>query len=262
MHCLDEYVSFAEYLADLVRPVLIEAYETGFDYEEKNDGSPVTEVDKRIEEILRKEILAHYPEHGILGEEFGSQGLDKDFIWVIDPIDGTRSFTAGLPTFGSLIALCYLEKPVLGIIEAPIARLRAVGVTGRPTLCNGKPVRVRDCMMLEQAVLSDWTNNAQKPDELGAERLKNAVNWSVRDGGCIGYISLARGFIDLCIDGNLDAYDFCALVPVIEGAGGIITDWNGLPLKLSSGPLVVAAGSVVCHEQAMQLLQQNLTSEM
>ena len=257
MDHLDDYILFAQSLADIARPVLINAYETGFDYETKEDGSPVTEVDRHIETLLRREITIRYPEHGILGEEFGSQGLDNEFIWVIDPIDGTRSFTLGLPTFGCLIALCHKGKPVVGIIEAPIARLRAIGAKGRETLCNGKPVHTRDCGSLSQAVLSDWTNNTNRPDEAGAERLKASVNWSVRDGGCISYISLARGFVDFCIDGNLDAYDFCALVPVIEGAGGIISDWDGEPLTITSGRLVIAAGSVGCHQEALKLLNES-----
>ena len=254
MDKLDTYLAFAEHLADLARPILIAAYHAGQDHEMKGDGSPVTLIDRQIEQLLRAEIAAAFPDHGILGEEFGVAGLDRDLVWVLDPIDGTRAFATGLPNFGCLIALCDHGRPVLGVIEIPVAGLRAVGAAGRPTLCNGMPVRVRDCGSLKNAVLSDWTNNTSRPDEPGLARLKAKVNWSLRDGGCVSYLSLARGYFDLCVDGNLDAYDFCAFVPVVEGAGGIITDWNGAPLTLASGPLIIAAGSATCHREALAVL--------
>lgn len=254
---IDDYLAFSAHLANLARPILTEAYETGFGYIGKSDGSPVTEIDRRVETVWRAEIAVRYPDHGILGEEFGITGGDREFVWVLDPIDGTRAFTAGLPTFGCLIALVHNGSPLLGLIEAPMARMRAVGVRARPTLCNGRSIRTRDCARLGDAILSDWTNNTGRPDEPGAARLRAASAWSVRDGGCIAYMSLARGFLDVCVDGNLDPYDFCALVPVVEGAGGIITDWAGAPLTLASGPLVVAAGSIACHREALSLLGES-----
>ena len=255
MDKLDTYLAFAEHLADLARPILIAAYHAGQDHEMKGDGSPVTLIDRQIEQLLRAEITTAFPDHGILGEEFGVTGLERDLVWVLDPIDGTRAFATGLPNFGCLIALCHQGRPVLGVIEVPVAGLRAIGAVGRPTLCNGMPVRVRDCRALKDAVLSDWTNNTTRPDEPGLARLKAEVNWSIRDGGCVSYLSLARGYFDLCVDGNLDPYDFCAFVPVVEGAGGIITDWNGAPLTLASGKLIIAAGSSTCHREALAVLK-------
>jgi len=254
MNNLDEFVEFADGMAELVRPLIIEAFETGYDYEVKSDGSPVTQIDREVETIYRREIKKNFPEFGILGEEFGNENMDADYIWVLDPIDGTRAFATGLPNFGSLIALCHKGAPVLGVIELPIERMRAIGVKGHPTLLNGKPVNTRDCKSLKEAVVCPCGPDYWGDQEPKLAALRNNSNWRVYDGGCAAYVSLARGYLDICIDATLDAFDFCALAPVIEGAGGIISDWQGNPLTLSSGKLVVAAGSAACHREVLNCL--------
>ena len=251
---LDEFIDFADGLAEMVRPIIIEAFVKGYDYEVKGDGSPVTEIDRAVEQILRREIKIHYPDFGILGEEFDNENMDAEYIWVLDPIDGTRAFATGLPNFGSLIALCHRGSPILGIIELPIEHMRVIGAKGLPTLCNGNPVKTRNCKSLRDAVVCPCG-----PDYWGAQEpkladLREQSNWRVYDGGCAAYASLARGFVDVCIDTTLDAFDFCALVPVIEGAGGIITDWRGKPLTLTSGKLIAASGSESCHQEVLACL--------
>lgn len=253
---IDYALSFANELADTVRPVLLRAFHAGTPYQKKDDGSPVTEIDRDVELILRDAIARRFPDHGILGEEFGVSGADRSCVWVIDPIDGTRAFSVGLPGFGCLISLCVDGVPVVGVIELPVAGLRTLGAKGRATLCNGTPVRTRDCRDLAHAVLGDWTNNTSMPDPPGKARLNKAVNWSIRDGGCANYVSLARGYLDICIDGNLDPYDFCALVPVVEGAGGVVTDWQGAPLTMTSGSLIMASATMDCHRAALSVLQR------
>jgi len=255
MQNLDEFVEFADGLAKMVRPLIIEAFETGYDYEIKDDGSPVTEVDREVENIYRREINIHYPNFGILGEEFGNENMDAEYIWVIDPIDGTRAFATGLPNFGSLIALCHKRKPVLGIIELPLERMRAIGVKGHPTLLNGKPVHTRNCNSLKEAVISPCGPDYWGEHEPKLAKIREQSNWRVYDGGCAAYASLARGYLDICIDATLDAFDFCALVPVIEGEGGQITEGDGKSLTLSSGKLVVATGSPVCHQEVLNCLK-------
>ncbi len=253
----DEFIEFADNLADQVRPILVEAFEKGCDYEFKADGSPVTEIDCKVEKFLRSEIKAHFPNFGILGEEFGNEQLDAEYVWVIDPVDGTREFATGLPNFGSLIALCHQAVPVLGVIELPIEKLRAIGAKNRPTTCNGKPVKTRKCELLKNAVVC-----AGGPDSWGVEepklaKLRQNTSWRVYDGGCAAYVSLARGYLDVCIDTTLDAFDFCALAPVIEGAGGVMSDWQGKPLTLSSGKLVAASATqqIHLHRQLLECLK-------
>ena len=260
MSILDEFIEFADDLAETVRPFIIEAFEKGYDYEIKSDGSPVTEIDRAVEKIMRRKIKALYPSFGILGEEFGNENMDAEYIWVLDPIDGTKAFATGLPNFGSLIALCHNRIPVVGIIELPLEKRRLVGAKGRPTLSNGKQIRTRNCSSLKNAVVC-----ACGPDSWGVEEpkladLREQSNWRVYDGGCAAYASLARGYIDVCVDATLDAFDFSALVPVIEGAGGSITDWQGEPLTLSSGKRVVASGIAQCHQDVLTILSRSTTS--
>jgi len=255
MNNLDEFVEFADNLADQVRPVIVEAFEKGCDYEFKADGSPVTEFDRAVEQIMRREINAHFPKFGILGEEYGSNNLDAEYVWVLDPIDGTRAFATGLPNFGSLIALCHRKVPVLGVIELPLEKLRTIGVKNRPTTCNGALVKSRDCKLLKDAVVCACGPDSWGPEEPKLAGLRQNTSWRVYDGGCAAYVSLARGYLDVCIDAKLDPFDFCALAPVIEGAGGVMSDWQGKPLTLSSGKLVAASATPECHRQLLECLR-------
>jgi histidinol phosphatase-like enzyme (inositol monophosphatase family) len=196
------------------------------------------------------------PGHGITGEERGDTALDREFVWVIDPIDGTLPFLANLPVFGTLIALLHNEKPVLGVIDMPATQERWIGCAGLATTLNGEPVRARDCADLSAALLS--TSN---PDFYGAsdlqafERLKAKVRWTVYGGSCMAYAQLATGRIDVGVDVALDIFDYLALVPVIEGAGGVVTDWEANPLTRKSGGRLIAAGDRRAHDQALEVLQ-------
>ena len=255
MRNIDKYTSFANSLTDLVRPLLVNAHMEGTKYEVKEDGSVVTDVDRNVEILLRKEINKNFPSHGILGEEYGNERLESDFIWVIDPIDGTRAFATGIPNFGCLISLCYEGKPILGVIEIPIGGFRAMGTIGSPTLVNGQKVQTRSCPRLSDAVLSTCHPGALKEKKKVLISLRKETSWRFYDGGCVSYVSLVRGLIDICIDGNLDAFDFCALVPIVEGAGGKITDWSGKSLNIDSGSRIVASGTPYLHEKVLQHLQ-------
>tara|TARA_B110000008_G_C16939380_1_gene551831 strand:- start:387 stop:1157 length:771 start_codon:yes stop_codon:yes gene_type:complete len=246
-----KFASFGENLADLVRPLLINAYQMGSGYEKKEDGSVVTSVDRDVEKLIRSQINKTFPNHGILGEEFENERLGSDFIWVVDPIDGTRAFATGIPNFGCLISLCFEGKPILGIIEVPLAGLRAVGVIGHPTLVNGRKVNTKECIDLKDAVLSTCHPGALRERRNVLDTLREKTSWRFYDGGCVSYVSLVRGFLDICIDGNLDPYDFCALVPVVEGAGGKITDWSGKALDINSGSRIVASGTPLLHDSVL-----------
>jgi len=262
MDDLDLYVKVGCELADIGRKMARSAFVEGAEFQLKSDGSPVTEVDQAIERAMRDIITDRLPEHGILGEEYGNSNLDKEYIWVIDPIDGTKSFATGLPTFGSLICLCRNNVPVIGIIELPVAEQRCIGVEGQPTTFDGKPVQCRARSTLSECIMSLTGPEFYKDTapRQGFEKIWPESQWNVYGGGCFSYASLARGYIDICVDGsNLSPYDFCAYVPVVNGAGGRITDWQGEALGLHAGPAARAKGVLACgdrgvHEQALRII--------
>lgn len=254
---LQHAITFANQLADASGAIIREAMAAPPAFTPKADNSPVTEIDKKVERELRRLIEATYPSHGILGEEYGGQALDNDYVWVIDPIDGTKPFIAGVPVFGTLIALTFRGSPILGVIDHPVTRERWVGADGIPTTLNGVPVRTRPCPDLAGAIIS--TSN---PDLYGAdgrpafERLRAAAHWCLYGASCYAYGRLASGAIDVSIDEGFSPHDYCALVPVIRGAGGVVTDWNGDALTIRSGRRVLAAGSAELHAKALQLVRQ------
>jgi len=252
---MNEFVDFAETLADASRAMLVEAARRSYTGEMKSDGSPVTAIDLAVEARLREMISDTHPGHGIVGEEHGEANPDSEFVWALDPIDGTLPFLAGIPVYGTLIALLKGGVPVLGIIDMPATGERWVGVTGAPTLRNGEPVRTRSCDDLSQAMMStsnmDYYDDNDRPV---LERLKAATRLAVYGGSCLAYAQIASGRIDVCIDVAFDVFDYLALVPVIEGAGGVATDWQGRPLTMASGDRLVAAGDPRVHAASLLFL--------
>ncbi len=252
----DEFLALATELADTSRRILSAAYAERPETEIKADKSLVTEIDRRIEDRLRKMIHARYPDHGLVGEEAGSENPDAEHVWVLDPIDGTAGFIAGLPVFGTLIALMADDTPVLGVIDLPVTEDRWVGVRGLPTTRNGHPARCRSCPDLGQALMAasnpDFFSDVERP---AFERVRSRTQWRIYGGSCFSYGLLASGRIDIAVDAGLDIFDIAALVPVIEGAGGIITDWDGRGITLTSHGCVVAAGDRRLHAAALDLLQ-------
>lgn len=250
-----DFTDLASRLADTARGIIREGRDR-LAMEIKSDGSPVTVIDRAVEAALREILEREVPGHGILGEEFGSVGLDRDFVWVIDPIDGTKQFAAALPNFGVLVALCQNKKPVLGIIEQPLLEERAVGLSAGGCWVNGQPVATSGRALLSEtvAVLSG-PDDYRETHTPGFERLRVTTRWNLYDVGCLAYASLARGAVDLCLNGpNLDAYDICALVPVVEGAGGTLTGWDGAALTFESSGAILATASPDLHEAAMATL--------
>ncbi len=226
-----------------------------FDVEKKGDGSPVTSVDKATEDIIREIIATTYPDHGTIGEERDDHAPDSEFVWALDPIDGTLPFLAGIPVYGTLIALLHHNKPVLGVIDMPMTGDRWIGCEGQPTTRNGEACQTRSCATLSEAMMS--TSNPDFYDETNIsalEQMRAQANWAVYGGSCMAYAQIATGRIDVGIDVLFDVYDYIALVPIIQGAGGIITDWSGKSLGLDSGDRFIAAGDRRVHEQALEIL--------
>ena len=203
----------------------------------------------------RRLIAESFPSHGIIGEEFGEHAADAEYVWVLDPIDGTKSFISGVPLFGTLIALTYRGAPILGVIDQPIQRERWVGATGRKTTLNGKPVSTRACRSLVEATLYATSPDMfTQPNAKPFERLRGQVKLARFGADCYAYALLASGFIDLVVEANLKPYDYCALAPVIAGAGGVITDWSGKALSLHSDGRVVASGDKGLAKKARAVL--------
>jgi inositol-phosphate phosphatase/L-galactose 1-phosphate phosphatase/histidinol-phosphatase len=244
-------------LADAARAIARRYFRHSLEVEQKSDRSPVTIADRAIETEMRRLIRAEFPQHGIQGEEFAAEAGDE-FTWVLDPIDGTKSFISGMPLFGSLIALTRGGRAVLGVIEAPAQDERWVGVEGRTTECNGGPVHTSDCRSIEAARVYSTTTDA-----FDDSRLKRYDDYSRRaalrrfGGDCYLYGMLASGYCDLVIEAAMKPHDFQALVPVVEGAGGRISDWNGRALDAQSGDAVLAAATPELWQQAVAALAGN-----
>ncbi|TWA71322.1 histidinol phosphatase-like enzyme (inositol monophosphatase family) [Azospirillum brasilense] len=254
--CPTPLVTLAERLADASGPVIRQYFRTPVAVDDKADASPVTIADREAERTIRAIIEAERPGDGIYGEEFGTKNLDAEWVWVIDPIDGTKSFITGRPIFGTLIALLHRGRPVLGVIDQPIVRDRWLGVEGRPTLFNGQPARVRECVGGLVAATLGTTSPDLFPgaDQDAFRRVAGAAKVSVYGGDCYSYGLLAAGYYDLVVESGLKLYDFAALVPVVTGAGGLMTDWDGRPLDATSNGRVVAAGDARTHRETLAAL--------
>lgn len=252
---LASLLSFAHELADAARPVACSYFRRPLTVENKADASPVTIADRETERVLRELICARYPEHGIYGEEHGQERLDAPYTWVIDPIDGTRSFITGMPVFGTLLALLAGEQPLLGVIEVPALAERWVGAQGQPTRWNGAICTTSTCTRLEDAALfATGFEMFAGDNRTRFDALSERVRLRRFGADCYAYGLLAAGFVDLVVEADLKPYDYLPLVAVVTGAGGCISDWQGRPLNLRSDGRVVAAATPALHECALAQL--------
>ncbi|WP_347302449.1 inositol monophosphatase family protein [Croceibacterium sp. TMG7-5b_MA50] len=238
-------LALAHRLADAAGAAILPHFRTAMDAERKGDASPVTVADRAAEEAMRRILTAEVPQDGVHGEEFGVSEGRSGRQWVLDPIDGTASFLAGRATFGTLIALLVDGFPVLGIIDQPVQRERWVGVTGQPTTFNGQPVQTRRCRELAEATIATTGPHyftAEEGDTFMTLAQQTDHRRMIMGGDCYNYALLASGHLDLVCEAGLKLHDFAALVPVVEGAGGTMCDWNGEPLHGGSAGHVLALG--------------------
>jgi myo-inositol-1(or 4)-monophosphatase len=261
-----DLAAFVNDLATASGNAILPFFRTALAAENKARGTafdPVTEADKAGEAVMRQLIRRHFPAHGIIGEEFGSERPDAEFTWVLDPIDGTRSFMCGLPLWGTLIGLQRNRHPVYGLMHQPFTRERFFG-DGEHALWRGlgkgevlveRKLRVRSCSALADATLMT-TSPSAFPDGLFGDfqKVERQVRLSRYGGDCYAYCMLAAGQIDLVIEAGLHIYDIAALIPIIEGAGGLVTNWEGG--DASAGGAVVAAGDRRVHAAALEALRQ------
>lgn len=256
-------LSFSRQLAEASRPIVHCYFRQETGVELKKDASPVSFADKEVEAFLREAIAKSYPDHAILGEEQGQTKGTSEYCWVIDPIDGTRAFLAGVPVFTTLIAVARVGKPVCSVISQPVSGELWLAETGGVTEYidpEGKvsEVSARGTTRLEKAVLSTTSPHYFRADKQARfERLRGAVRDCVYGYDAYAYAMLAHGQLDLVVEDGLKPYDFMALAPVVEAAGGIITDWQGHPLTLESSGDVLAACSRSLHHAALGILRQS-----
>ena len=251
---MKEFKDFAKLLADESGKIIKSYFRTNISIDTKKDESPVTIADKKAEETMRSLIERNFPEHGIIGEEFGNKNENAEYKWALDPIDGTKSFICGTVTFGTLIALLKDGLPILGVINQPILNEFLIG-DNFTTELNGRSVKVRECKNLNEAVLltTDHLNMHQYQNGKNFEELIRNVKLYRKWGDCYGYYLVATGFADIMIDPIMSPWDKLALIPVINGSGGKITDYHGNdPIKGES--TIATCGSI--HDEVIKILNQ------
>ena len=252
MNEINEYKDFCKELAEVSSNIIKQYFRKKITIESKDDSSPVTVADKKAEEAMRELILKHYPDHGIIGEEFGMLNEQAEHIWILDPIDGTKSFICGAYSFGTLIALLRNGKPIIGVYNHPILNDFLLGDNIETTI-NGEKTFVRNCNELSEAVLLTTDHlNIEKYQDINRfnsliKKVKLYRNW----GDCYGYYLLATGFADIMIDPIMSPWDLLPLIPIVNGAGGVITDYSGNnPINGNS----IVAASPGIHSEIISIL--------
>jgi myo-inositol-1(or 4)-monophosphatase len=254
-----DFAAFVDELATVSGEAILPYFRTSIGVEDKGPEKrfdPVTQADRAAELAIRALIKRNFPEHGIVGEEYGSEHADAEYVWVLDPIDGTKSFISGMPAWGTLIALTRGGEPVFGMMHQPFIRERFSG-DGAAARYRGpagdRALLVRTCAALSDAILFTTSPTLMNASERAAfGRVEDAVKLSRYGGDCYAYAMLAAGHVDLVIETGLKAHDIVALIPIVMGAGGVITNWDGGPA--AAGGRIIAAGDKRVHAAAMELL--------
>ena len=226
------------------------------DIELKSDESPVTQADRAVEQEVRAYLQEHFPDDGVLGEEFGRSGVEQEYVWSVDPIDGTRSFLSGNPLFGFLLARLHNGTPNLGVIGMPALGETIIAMQGGDAKLNGCTVRASSTASLDQAIV--YINEGEKLFENHPNVFKALMSAGhTRRFGydCYPHGLVAMGHVDAVVDFDLQPYDYLPLVPVIGSAGGVISDWDGRPLTLETGPTpIVTAATPKLHRQILNMV--------
>src|SRR5246127_1811573 len=254
-----DFKAFIGRLATASGETILPFFRTSLSIEDKSanrDFDPVTEADRAAEAVMRRLIKASFPQHGIVGEEFGNERTDADYVWVLDPIDGTKSFIAGFPIWGTLIALLHKGTPVYGMMHQPFIGERFSGdnASARYQGPSGeRRLAVRRCASLKEATC--YTTSPllmNEADRAAFSHVQDAARLAPYCGDCYSYCMLAAGHLDLVVETELKPYDIAALIPIVTGAGGVVTTWDGKPAQ--NGGRIVAAGDPRVHEEALKLL--------
>ena len=254
-----DFAAFVDELATVSGEAILPFFRTAMGVDDKgpeNRFDPVTQADRAAELAIRALIKRDFPGHGIIGEEYGNERTDAEYVWVLDPIDGTKSFISGMLAWGTLIGLMRGAEPVFGMMHQPFVRERFSG-DGAAARYRG-PASARDLLVRPCAELSDAILFTTSPRLMNAEdrtafgRVEDTVKLSRYGGDCYAYAMLAAGHVDLVIESGLKVHDIVALIPIVMGAGGVITNWDGGPA--AAGGRIIAAGDKRVHASAMELL--------
>ena len=252
---INELLSFSQHLADESSKIIKQYFRTTLKIKNKKDETPVTIADKNVELKIRKLIQKKYPNHGILGEEFKNTKIKSEYLWVIDPIDGTRSFIAGHKDFGTLIALLHNKVPIIGIIDCPIHKERWVGVSGKKTTLNGKKIKTSNTTSIKKSYfLTSGLYLENIHFKKSCDKLIKLSKYHKLGGDCYMYGMLASGLIDIVFEDTLKIHDYMALIPVIEGANGIVSDKFGKPINLNSKGSIVATANKILHKKVIDTI--------
>ena len=237
------------------RPIIAQHFRQLPEISQKSDQSPVTIADKSVEAALRRRIKSAFPDHSIIGEEQDNVITASPYTWVIDPIDGTRAFSCGNPMFGTLIAVLAEGIPIIGVVDLPMMNQTWIGIDGMETRMNGDRVKTSVITDLNMARLTTTSGHALGEDYPRFEQLSKATMVTGYGGDCANYAHLASGWCDLVAESNLNAYDIMALIPVIQGAGGCLTQWDGQKITLENyDGTALASASPLLHDKALKAL--------
>jgi histidinol phosphatase-like enzyme (inositol monophosphatase family) len=257
------FLAAAEAAADAAGAVIRPYFRTVLGADLKDDRSPVTVADRSAEQAMRAVLSERFPEHGILGEEFGLERAHARLRWVLDPIDGTRAFITGRPIFGTLLALLDEDRSILGVIDQPVTGERWIGAAGMPTRFRGPhggTVGCRPCPSLDRAEISCTSPEMFAEDLPRWHRLSGAARRVTYGGDCYAYGLLALGQIDVIAEAGLKVWDWAAIAPVVEGAGGRLTDWSGQAMRADGDGRVLAVGDGALLAPAMALLTASVST--
>lgn len=252
---LHDILTAAVEISAAAEPIALGYFRSGVAAEDKPDESPVTVADRETEQEIRRGIAARFPDHGIFGEEFGKSGAQSEFTWIVDPIDGTRSFIAGVPLFGILIGIMQGDEAVAGVIRIPALGECYAACRGGGATMNGTPIKCRTRAPDEAYV---FINEANLMVEHEPQRLKRLMAFGREQrffNDCYAFALLAVGRADAVVDMGLQPYDYLPVVPVIESAGGVVTDWHGAKLGLDSDGTLIAAATPELHAELLSLLR-------
>ncbi len=259
-----DFAAFVERLGDVASDTILPFFRTAVGTEDKSRGGrfdPVTEADRAAEVAMRRLIEAQFPSHGIIGEEFGATREGADYVWVLDPIDGTKAFISGLPTWGVLIGLLHGGRPCYGMMVQPFTQERFVGDgtkaqwrgTGLGAMRNARRLATRRCAVLKEATLMTTSPLLYEGDKLDAlRRLESQARLTRYGVDCYAFAMLAAGHVDCVVESGVKPHDVVALIPIVEGAGGVMTDWRGG--DAAKGGDVIACGDRRLHEEALARL--------
>ena len=254
--CPEPFIALAQRLADAARPVVRRHFRTPLEIEAKADESPVTAADREAERVMRELIEEAYPDHAIEGEEFGLKQTGSDWCWHLDPIDGTKSFAAGSFGFGIMVGLSCAGRPMLGLIDQPITEERWFAHGKQATTLNGVPCRTRQGVALEQAIMhTSGLGYFDAGKRARFEALEEACWFTRMSLDCYAYGLIAIGSVHMSLEAAMSPHDAAALIPIVENAGGVVSDWSGAPIRLDRDiDSLIASADGALHEQAIKIL--------